>query len=264
MSSYQNVTERTGPPRGARHPRRRLRQPGHQPADPGGQPHPGQARSHPAKRERHPGHGPAPAAGAEDYDLINAGKQPVTLLPAARIPPRRQLRHDARRPSWTSACWAPSRCRPRATWPTGARASPAPSRRGRRDGPAGHRCQADLGDDGFADQTGRQQDRHAMHLSAHGHRLRQAHLHRPVHLACTPTGPAAHRQPCPACWTGTNWWACRYPPRHGLPCPQQSSIFPTNDDQAFIVDAIRPPSAATAAPSPRAHRRPGRHARSRP
>jgi 3-oxoadipate CoA-transferase beta subunit len=27
------------------------------------------------------GMGPAPAAGAEDWDLINAGKQPVTLLP---------------------------------------------------------------------------------------------------------------------------------------------------------------------------------------
>jgi 3-oxoadipate CoA-transferase beta subunit len=27
------------------------------------------------------GMGPAPAAGAEDYDLINAGKQPVTLRP---------------------------------------------------------------------------------------------------------------------------------------------------------------------------------------
>ena len=27
------------------------------------------------------GMGPAPALGAEDYDLINAGKQPVTLLP---------------------------------------------------------------------------------------------------------------------------------------------------------------------------------------
>ena len=27
------------------------------------------------------GMGPAPPPGAEDYDLINAGKQPVTLLP---------------------------------------------------------------------------------------------------------------------------------------------------------------------------------------
>ena len=27
------------------------------------------------------GMGPAPAAGSEDYDLLNAGKQPVTLLP---------------------------------------------------------------------------------------------------------------------------------------------------------------------------------------
>ena len=31
------------------------------------------------------GMGPAPAAGQEDYDLINAGKQPVTLRPGAPV-----------------------------------------------------------------------------------------------------------------------------------------------------------------------------------
>ena len=46
------------------------------------------------------GMGPAPAPGAEDPDLINAGKQPVTLLARRRVfSSRRFVRDDARRPS---------------------------------------------------------------------------------------------------------------------------------------------------------------------
>jgi 3-oxoadipate CoA-transferase beta subunit len=82
VSSYQRRSKDELARRVARgHSRRRLRQPGHRPAD-------AVANHIPPGREiiLHSengilGMGPAPAAGQEDYDLINAGKQPVTLLP---------------------------------------------------------------------------------------------------------------------------------------------------------------------------------------
>ncbi|MCO4093847.1 MAG: 3-oxoadipate CoA-transferase [Acidovorax sp.] len=57
-------------------------QPRHRPAHAGGQPHSLKGREVILQSENGIlGMGPAPAAGLEDYDLINAGKQPVTLLP---------------------------------------------------------------------------------------------------------------------------------------------------------------------------------------
>ena len=65
------------------------------------------------------GMGPAPAKGEEDYDLINAGKQPVTELPGCAFFHHADSFAMMRAATWTSACWAPSRCRSTATWPTG-------------------------------------------------------------------------------------------------------------------------------------------------
>ena len=83
-----------------RHSRRRLREPGYRPADPGRQPPAGRPRSHPAHRERHAGHGSGAGQGRR-------GLRPDQRRQAARdraarlrlLPPCRFLRHDARRPS---------------------------------------------------------------------------------------------------------------------------------------------------------------------
>lgn len=45
------------------------------------------------------GMGPKPQPGEEDPELINAGKEYVTSCRGLLFPPRRLLRHDARRPS---------------------------------------------------------------------------------------------------------------------------------------------------------------------
>lgn len=67
------------------------------------------------------GMGPAPAAGDEDYDLINAGKQPVTLLPGGAYFHHADSFAMMRGGPSTSASWAPSRCPQAVTWRTGTR-----------------------------------------------------------------------------------------------------------------------------------------------
>ena len=66
------------------------------------------------------GMGPAPAPGEEDEDLINAGKEPVTLLAGgAYFHHADSFAHDPRRPPRLLRARAPSRSRSRATSPTG-------------------------------------------------------------------------------------------------------------------------------------------------
>ncbi len=70
------------------------------------------------------GMGPKPQPGEEDPELINAGKEYVTLLQGGcYFHHGDSLRHDARRSSRISACWGPIRFPPAATlanWSTGA------------------------------------------------------------------------------------------------------------------------------------------------
>ncbi|RRE14604.1 3-oxoadipate CoA-transferase [Klebsiella pneumoniae] len=68
------------------------------------------------------GMGPKPQPGEEDPELINAGKEYVTLLQGLLFPPRRLLRHDARRPSryLRAGAYQVSASGDLANWSTGA------------------------------------------------------------------------------------------------------------------------------------------------
>ncbi len=70
------------------------------------------------------GMGPAPAKGEEDYDLINAGKQPVTELPGCSFFHHADSFAMMRGGHLDICVLGASRCRSTATWPTGIRVRP--------------------------------------------------------------------------------------------------------------------------------------------
>ena len=72
------------------------------------------------------GMGPAPAEGQEDYDLINAGKQAVTLLSGGAYFNSAESFAMMRGGHWTFAYLAPFRCRWMAIWRIGTPVNPRP------------------------------------------------------------------------------------------------------------------------------------------
>ena len=127
------------------------------------------------------GMGPAPAAGQEDYDLINAGKQPVTLLPGGAYFHHADsfaMMRGGHLDICVLGAFQVSATGDLANWSTGEEGA-IPAVGGAMDLAIG--AQADLGDDGLADQEGREQDRRAVHLPADRHRLREARVLRPRH-----------------------------------------------------------------------------------
>ena len=144
-----------------RHPRGRVREPRHRRADAGRQLPARRPRDHPAHRERHARHGAGAGCRAR-RPRPHQRRQAAGDRAARRrvLPPRRLVRHDARRPPRRlRARRVPGVAdrRPRELVDRRARRDP---RRRRRDGPRDRR-EAGLRDDGPAHQDGRVQARRA-------------------------------------------------------------------------------------------------------
>jgi len=111
----------------------------------------------PAQRERHPRNGAGAGSGLEDMDLINAGKEPVTLLTGgAYFHHTDSFAMMRRRACWTSPCSERSSFRLGRLAKLVHRRRRDP-RRGRRDGPRGRA--KNVGDDGASHEERGIEDR---------------------------------------------------------------------------------------------------------
>ena len=125
------------------------------------------------------GMGPAPAPGEEDYDLINAGKQPVTLLPGGAFFHHADsfaMMRGGHLDICVLGAFQVSATGDLANWHTGA-PDAIPAVGGAMDLAIGAKKTFVMME--HLTKRGREQDRRALHLSADRHRLRQPHLHRP-------------------------------------------------------------------------------------
>ena len=111
------------------------------------------------------GMGPASAAGEEDFDLINAGKQPVTLLAGGcyfHHADSFSMMRGGHIDISVLGAFQVSATGDLANWSTGE--------------PDDIPGQTNLGDDGLADQRRQEQSRKPVQLPLDGHCLREAHL----------------------------------------------------------------------------------------
>ena len=140
------------------------------------------------------GMGPAPASGDEDYDLINAGKQPVTLLPGGAY-----FHHadsfGMMRGGHLDICvlgaFQVSGSGDLANWSTGEPGS-IPAVGGAMDLAIGAKQTWVMMD--LLTKKGESKIVATCSLPAHRHRLRQAHLHRSGHVRVHAAGPVPGRR----------------------------------------------------------------------
>ena len=159
------------------------------------------------------GMGPAPAEGEEDYDLINAGKQPVTLLPGGAYFHHADsfaMMRGGHLDICVLGAFQVSATGDLANWSTGEEGA-IPAVGGAMDLAIGAKQTWVMMD--LLTKKGESKIVARMHLPADRHRLRQARVLRPRHARMHAAGPEADRQGRRPRRTpnSKSWSACRSP-----------------------------------------------------